>query len=294
MSRYQFIAEQSSSYPIRLMCRVLKVSVSGFYDWLKRQPSRRAVANGALSERIRVIHEQSRQTYGYLRVHAELKACGERVGKHRVARLMRQMGLRTKGQRRFQVTTQRNESHRRAPNLLAGDFTATQFNDKWLSDITYILTQEGWLYLVDIQDVFSRRIVGWSMSERMTTELVCDAWRMAVGRHGTPRLHHSDQGSQYTREAYLSLLETAEVQISMSDVGRCYDNAMQESFLGTLKTECADRPFPTRAAARLAIFEYIEIWYNRQRRHSALGYLSPHQFEQLACSSPFLPSVFSG
>jgi transposase InsO family protein len=150
-------------------------------------------------------------------------------------------------------------------------------------DITYIATQEGWLYLAGIQDAFSRRIVGWSMSERLTKALVCDAWHLAVGRHGTPRLHHSDQGSQYTSDDYLKLLEAAEVQISMSDVGRCYDIAMKESFWGTLKTECADRPFPSRAAARTALFEYIEIWYNRQRRHSALGYLSPAHYALLAC-----------
>lgn len=283
MSRYRFITEQRASYPVRQLCTVLQVSTSGFYDWLKRKPSCRAQANAALAERIRAVHARSCQTYGYLRVHAELRAGGERVGKHRVARLMAQMGLKTKGRRRFRVTTQRDALHRRAPNLLAGDFKATQANDKWLSDITYIPTQEGWLYLAGIQDAFSRRIVGWSMSERLTKILVCDAWHMAVGQRGTPRLHHSDQGSQYTSEDYLSLLETADVQISMSAVGRCYDNAMQESFWGTLKTECADRPFPSRAAARIALFEYIEIWYNRQRRHSALGYLSPCQFEQLAC-----------
>lgn len=283
MSRYRFIAQERGHYRVRQLCAVLQVSPSGFYDWLKRKPSPRSRANAALSQRIRQVHEASRQTYGYLRVHAELRAKGEQVGKHRVARLMRQMGLQTKGRRRFRVTTQRDQTHRRAPNLLAGDFSATQPNDKWLSDITYIPTQEGWLYLAGIQDAFSRRIVGWSMSERLTKALVCDAWKMAVGQHGTPRLHHSDQGSQYTSEAYLRLLETAGVQISMSAVGRCYDNAMKESFWSRLKTEWADRPFASRAAARKALFEYIELWYNRQRRHSALGYLSPCQFEKLAC-----------
>lgn len=283
MSRYGFVAEESRTYPVRRLCAVLRVSVSGFYDWLKRQPSRRAEANVQLSEQIRAIHQHSRQTYGYLRVHAELQARGVGVGKHRVARLMRQMGLQTKGRRHFRLTTQRAETHRRVPNLLAGDFRATRPNDKWLSDITYIPTQEGWLYLAGIQDAFSRRIVGWSMSERLTKALVCDAWKMAVGRRGVPRLHHSDQGSQYTSDDYLRLLEKDKVIVSMSDVGRCYDNAMQESFWGTLKTECADHPFPSRAAARHSIFEYIEIWYNRQRRHSALGYLSPAQFELLAC-----------
>lgn len=283
MSRYRFIAEQRNAYPVRRLCAVLRVSVSGFYDWLKRTPSLRAQANEALAARIRAVHEASRRTYGYLRVHAELRAQGERVGKHRVARLMAQMGLVTKGKRRFKATTQRDERHRRAPNLLAGDFTAQQPNEKWLSDITYIPTDEGWLYLAGIQDAFSRRIVGWSMSERPTKALVCDAWKLAVGQCGTPRLHHSDQGSQYTSDDYLRLLEKDEVLLSMSDVGRCYDNAMQESFWGTLKTECADRPFPSRAAARQAIFAYIEIWYNRQRRHSALGYLSPCAFEALHC-----------
>ncbi|MDL1900315.1 IS3 family transposase [Anaerolineae bacterium CFX9] len=210
-------------------------------------------------------------------------AQGEPIGKHRVARLMAQMGLVTKGRRRFKVTTQRDEQHRHAPNVLAGDFTAQQPNEKWLSDITYIPTDEGWLYLAGIQDVFSRRIVGWSMSERPTKALVCDAWKLAVGQRGLPGLHHSDQGSQYTSDDYQRLLEKDQVTLSMSDVGRCYDNAMQESFWGTLKTECADRPFPSRAAARQAIFEYIEIWYNRQRRHSALGYLSPAEFERRAC-----------
>lgn len=268
---------------MRQMCAVLRVFASGFYDWLKRKPSRRSQANSVLSQRIRQVHAESRQTYGYLRVHAELRARGERVGKHRVARLMRHLELKTKGRRRFRSTTQRDENHRRAPNLLKGDFKANRRNDKWLSDITYIPTQEGWLYLAGIQDAFSRRIVGWSIGERLTKALVCDAWHMAVGRYGTPRLHHSDQGSQYTSDDDLKLLETAAVQISMSDVGRCYDNAMKESFWGILKTECADRPFVSRAAARQALFEYIEIWYNRQRRHSALGYLSPADFEQCAC-----------
>lgn len=283
MNRYRFIAEERASYPVQRLCAVLQVSVSGFYDWLKREPGPRDQANEALAGRIRAVHETSRQTYGYLRVHAELRAQGERVGKHRVARLMTQMGLVTKGRRRFKTTTQRDESHRRVPNLLAGDFTAQQPNDKWVSDITYIPTAEGWLYLAGIQDVFSRRIVGWSMSEHPTKALVCDAWKLAVGQRGVPRLHHSDQGSQYTSDDYLRLLEKDDVLLSMSAVGRCYDNAMQESFWGTLKTECADRPFPSRAAARQAIFEYIEVWYNRQRRHSALGYLSPCAFEQLHC-----------
>ena len=169
-----------------------------------------------------------------------------------------------------------------APNVLAQDFSATRPNQKWLVDITYLATREGWLYLAGVLDTYSRRIVGWSMSERLTEPLVCDALKMALVQRGAPDLHHSDQGSQYTARAYLALLEKAHIQVSMSGVGRCYDNAMQESFWATLKRECADHTFPTRAFARQAIFEYIEVWYNRQRRHSALGYLSPCAFERLA------------
>ena len=233
--------------------------------------------------RIRAIHEASRQTYGSPRIHAELRDAGEVVGKHRVARLMTRMGLKTRGQRRFRFTTQANEGRRPAPNLLAQDFSATRPNQKWLVDITYLATREGWLYLAGVLDTYSRRIIGWSMSERLTEPLVCDALRMALDQRGAPDLHHSDQGSQYTSHTYLALLQKAQVQVSMSAVGRCYDNAMKESFWATLKRECADHIFQTRALARLSIFEYIEIWYNRQRRHSALGYLSPCAFEQLVC-----------
>jgi transposase InsO family protein len=195
---------------------------------------------------------------------------------------MAQRGPVTTGRRRFKATTQRDDSHRRAPNRLAGDFSAPRPNDKCSADITSIATQEGWLYLAGIQDVFYRRIVGWSMHERPTKNLVCQAWKLALGQRGVPRLHHSDQGRQYTSDGYLDLLENDQVILSMSDVGRCYHNAMMESFWGTLKTECADRPFPSRAAASQTIFEYIEIGYNLERRHSALGYLSPADFEHRA------------
>jgi putative transposase len=264
------------------LCAVLGVAASGFYDWVRREPSPRQQANEALALRIRAIHETSRQTYGYPRIHAELRREGQVVGKHRIARLMTRMGLKTRCRRRSRVTTQANPRWTPAPNLLAQDFSATRPNQKWLVDITYLATREGWLYLAGVLDTYSRRIVGWSMSERLTEPLVCDALRMALAQRGAPDLHHSDQGSQYTSHAYLALLEKAQVQVSMSAVGRCYDNAMKESFWATLKRECADHTFQTRAFARQAIFEYIEIWYNRQRRHSALGYLSPCAFEQLA------------
>ncbi len=282
MKGYQFIAAHRQDYSVQRMCAVLGVATSGFYDWLRRQPSQRQQANEALVLRIRDIHEAHRQTYAYPRIHAELREAGEVVGKHRVARLMARMGLKTRCRRHFRVTTQASQRRTPAANLLAQDFSATRPNQKWLVDITDIATREGWLYLAGVLDTFSQRIVGWSMRERLTELLVCDALHMALAQRGAPDLHHSDQGSQYTSRAYLALLEKAQVQVSMSAVGRCYDNAMKESFWATLKRECADHTFPTRASARQAIFEYIEIWYNRQRRHSALGYLSPSAFEHLA------------
>jgi putative transposase len=282
VSRYAFIARERHTWPVERMCRVLGVSVSGFYDWLKRTPSQRAQANTELTQRIRVVHEQSRQTYGYLRIHAQLHAEGVRVGKHRVARLMRQAGLRPGSVKRRRVTTQADERQAVAPNVLAQNFHAQRPNQKWLVDITYIATREGWLYLAGVLDVFSRRVVGWSMSERLDRSLPMNALKMAIQQRGLPELHHSDRGSQYTSAAYLQLLK--QVTVSMSHTGHCYDNAMAESFWGTLKTECADRVFDTRAAARLALFDYIECWYNRQRLHSALGYRSPVAFEQAMSS----------
>jgi putative transposase len=276
------MARERHTWPVERMCRVLGVSVSGFYDWLKRTPSQRAQANTELTQRIRVVHEQSRQTYGYLRIHAQLHAEGVRVGKHRVARLMRQAGLRPGSVKRRRVTTQADERQAVAPNVLAQNFHAQRPNQKWLVDITYIATREGWLYLAGVLDVFSRRVVGWSMSERLDRSLPMNALKMAIQQRGLPELHHSDRGSQYTSAAYLQLLK--QVTVSMSHTGHCYDNAMAESFWGTLKTECADRVFDTRAAARLAIFDYIECWYNRQRLHSALGYRSPVAFEQAMSS----------
>jgi transposase InsO family protein len=279
VSRYRFIAAQRQTYPVVRLCAVLAVSVSGFYAWLKRGASPRSQANAALGERIQVIHAHSRQTYGYQRVHAELRAQGERVGKHRVAGLLGLLGLNPRLLRGGGRTTQADKRQAPAPNVLAQDFNSTRPNEKWLVDMTYVATREGWLYLAGVLDVFSRRIVGWSMSEHLDSTLACDALKMALRQRGRPGLHHSDQGAPYTSRDYLALL--GEVTVSMSGVGRCYDNAMQESFWGKLKTECADQTFPSRAAARRALFDYIEIWYNRQRRHSALGYLSPVAFEQL-------------
>ena len=283
MSCYTFIARERNTWPVVRMCRVLEVSVSGFYDWLKRPPSPRAQADEQLTRRIRAVHERSRQTYGYLRVHAQLRDEGVRAGKHRVARLMRQAGLKPRCVKRRRVTTCPDTAQAAAPNVLAQNFHAERPNQKWLVDITYIATREGWLYVAAVLDVFSRRIVGWSMSHRLDRALPAAALQMAIQQRGLPELHHSDRGTQYTSGDYLQLLKN--VTLSMSHTGNCYDNAMHESFWGTLKTECADRTFDSRAAARLAVFDYIECWYNRQRLHSALGYRTPVAFEQAFITS---------
>jgi len=265
------------------MCQVLKVSPSGYYDWLKRPASQRQQANEQLLAAIRREYEASRQTYGSPRVHAALRQQGLRVGRQRVARLMRADGLVAKGPWRPRPrTTQRAAGVSAAPNLLEQDFTAGRPDEKWLADITYIETLEGWLYLALVLDLFSRAIVGWAMANHLQATLVEGALQMALGRR-TPDgdlLHHSDQGSQYTSTLVQTLLAEHHIQVSMNGVGNCYDNAPMESFIGTLKTECADAPFATRAEARRAIFEYLAVWYNRHRLHSSLGYVSPAAFEQ--------------
>jgi putative transposase len=281
---YEFIAEHRDEFSVQRMCEVLDVSGSGFYAWLDREPSPREQANEALVIDIREIYKTSRQTYGSPRIHAELQAQGKTVSRKRVARLMRLNGIRAKRKQRYKTTTKRQPSREPAPNLLAQDFNADATNEKWVADITYIDTRQGWLYLAAILDVYSRKIVGWSMSERLQKQLVEDALVMAIGRrelHGK-LIHHSDQGSQYTSHDFLKLLAQKHIQVSMSGAGNCYDNAMMESFFATLKTECVTERFETRQHARQTIFEYIEVWYNRCRRHSALGYLSPEEFEQLA------------
>ena len=282
--KYAFIAEHQTELAIQVLCRVLQVSASGYYAWLRRPPSRRQQENDALLAEIRVRHARSRQTYGSPRIHADLQAAGLKVGRKRVARLMRRHGIRARQKHRYKTTTQRQPSRPAAPNLLQQDFHADAVNEKWLADITYIDTYEGWLYLATVLDTYSRTIVGWSMSTRLQSQLVEDALLMGLGRRQITAdlLHHSDQGSQYTSQDYLNLLAEHHIQVSMSGTGNCYDNAMMESFFATLKTEWVIERYATRQQARQAIFEYIEVWYNRERRHSALGYLSPEQFERLA------------
>jgi transposase InsO family protein len=282
--KYQFIGEHQTEFAIRVMCRVLQVSASGYYGWVDRPVSERQQEDEKLTEQIRAFHQRSRQTYGSPRIHADLRDMGFKVSRKRVARLMRLNGIRARQQRRYKTTTKRDPARLAAPNLLAQDFSANQVNEKWLADITYIDTHEGWLYLAAVLDAHSRKIVGWSMSPRLHRKLVEDALKMGLGRRTImgPLIHHSDQGSQYTSEDYQNLLIENHIQVSMSGTGNCYDNAMMESFFGTLKTECVIERYATRQQARQEIFEYIEVWYNRQRRHSSLGYLSPEQFEQLA------------
>jgi transposase InsO family protein len=282
--KYTFIAAHTEQFPVQRMCRALRVGRSGYYAWQRRSPSSRAQANQTLVELIRAEHQASRKTYGSPRIQMALQRKGVTCGRHRVARLMHQHGIYVRSRHKAHpVTTQRQPGVVPAPNRLNQDFSAPAPNRKWVSDFTYIETGEGWLYLAVVLDLFSRRVIGWAMSETMDTALVVAALRMALlgRRPEAGLLHHSDQGSQYTSAAYLNCLTAASSQLSMSRVGNCYDNAVMESFFGTLKTECVTGPFVTRSQARTTIFEYMEVWYNRQRLHSALGYFSPADFEKL-------------
>ena len=271
-------------YPITTMCRLLEVSTSGYYAWCARPPSARARADAVLTERIREFHTQSRGTYGAPRIHADLKDDGWRLGRKRVARLMRDAGLFGVSRRKWITTTQRRADARPAPDLVKRDFTADEPNQLYVADITYVPTWAGFLYLAVVLDVFSRRVVGWAMANHLRTQLVLDALNMALWqRRPDDVIHHSDQGCQYTSIAFGQRCKRAAVRPSMGSVGDCFDNAMCESFFATLECELIDRTtFRTHAEARLAIFEFIEGWYNPRRRHSALGYLSPVDYEHLA------------
>jgi len=274
------------------MCEVLAVKRSGYYAWRRREPSARAKADTALKPVIEAAFQLGRGCYGVPRVHAELQGQDYRVGRKRVARLMRQLGLSVQRPKRWlPTTTQVNAAHPVQPNTLARDFTATAPNQKWVTDITDIPTREGWLYVAGIVDLFSRQVVGLSMESRMRTDLVVRAWHMAQQqrRPTADLLHHSDRGSQYTSQRYQADLAQQKVQVSMSRKGECWDNAPMESFWATLKRECATKIFETRSQAQAAIFEYVMVFYNRTRRHSRLGSLSPAAFEaqfqrQLLCS----------
>ena len=281
--RYQFIEQHRERHSITQMCAVLRVSRSGYYAWRKRPVSAREMANRDLEQEIQRIYEEKRQVYGSPRIHRELLALGKGCSRKRVARLMHKLGLRARCRRKYKVTTRRQPAHEVAPNLLQRDFRAQQPLEKWVADISYVRTQAGWLYLAVILDLFSRRVVGWSMAPRLTQELALKALRMALQRcQPAPGLiHHSDRGRQYTSTAYVNLLKSWGICISMSSTGNCYDNAPAESFFGTLKNEWLHHQhFATRTAARTSIFDYIEVFYNRNRRHSYLNYVSPVAFER--------------
>jgi len=264
------------------MCRVLGVSLSGYYAWRHRKPSARARKDAELSEKIRSSHQASRGTYGSPRIHADLAAEGLRVGRKRVARLMRAAGLQGLSRRKGPRTTVRDTQNRPALDLVNRHFTALLPNRLWVADITYVPTLVGFLYLAVVLDVFSRRIVGWSMAHHMRTELVLDALNMACGqRRPSEVIHPSDQGSQYTSVAFGNRCHQGQIRVSMGSVGDCYDKAMCESFFATLECELLDRcRFQSHAEARLAIFSFIEAWYNPHRRHSSLDYLSPMAYEE--------------
>ncbi len=268
---------------MKLMCRVLGVSESGYYAWCKRKPSRRQAENERLVEQIRVAYDQGRHVYGSPRIHAELRAQGIVCGTHRVARLMQRAGLRAVQKQRRVRTTDSQHSDPVAPNLLQRDFTAPAPNRKWLTAITAVWTAEGWLYLAVVLDVYSRLVVGWAMASHREESLVEAALWMALGRRNPAGelLHHCDRGSQYTSQAYHLVLAQFQIQVSMSGKGDWYDNAMMESFFSSLKTECVNhQSYQNHSEAKLSIFEWIEVFYNRQRRHSSLDYLSPAAYEQ--------------
>jgi len=281
--KFAFIEAHRKEFPVKRMCAVLSVSLSGYYAWRKRKPSARQRANERLLQRIQEVHEQSRKTYGSPRVHAELRKQGVICSKKRVARLMRQYGIRARRKRSHKITTQSQHNYPVAANLLRQDFQAQSPNQKWVTDISYIPTREGWLYLAVVMDLFSRKIVGWAMNKVITSELTQSALRMALQnrRPGEGLLHHSDRGSQYCCQTYQELLVAHRIQVSMSRTGNVYDNAPMESFFSTLKNEHVHfQDYYTRAQAKTDIFAYIEGFYNPWRRHSTLGYLSPVEFEQ--------------
>ncbi len=284
MSAYRFIEAEKAAHSVPTLCRMLGVSRSGYYAWRSRPPSERARFDAVLSEKIETIHRNSRTTYGAPRVHAELRAIGIRCSRKRVAKLMRRAKLRGCLRGRRMKTTYRAALQQAAPDLVGRNFASEEPDRLWVADITYVRSREGFIYLAFILDACSRKVVGWSMATHLRTELVVDALQMAIARRKpAPGLvHHSDRGAQYTSLSFGKRLEDGGLLPSMGRVGSAYDNALAESFVATLKTELLYRnTWATRRVARTAIFEYIEGFYNTRRRHSALGYLSPAEFEEV-------------
>jgi len=282
--KYAFIDEQRHQYSVPRMCEVIGVSRSGYYDWLNRRPSQRAQLNQRLAEKLRALHLQHHERYGSPRLHAALQRMGEKVSRGRVERLMKQEKLQAKRSRRHKRIWYQREQQQPALNVLNRAFHTERPNCTWVTDITFIPTREGYLYLAMVLDLYSRAIVGWSMSQRINGDLVIDALLMAIEQRGQPTgvLVHSDQGSQYTAASYRQLLKQFHMECSMSRKGDCYDNAVAESFFHTLKEELVkDSDYLTREEARQSIFKYIELYYNRQRLHSTLGYRAPFEYEKM-------------
>jgi transposase InsO family protein len=277
-----FVAAEKAQYPVNLLCSLLDVSRSGYYAWCARPPSQRAVADRELTAEIRLIHERSERRYGSPRIHEELGANDTHVGRKRVARLMKEDGISAQTKRRFVKTTDSNHDFPIAPNLLNRNFTANVPNETWAGDITYLDTQQGWLYLAVLIDLYSRRVVGWAMSERIDTALAMSALNMALAQRRPARglIHHTDRGSQYASHDYRRALRDVGAECSMSRRGDCWDNAVAESFFASLRKELTNRlVFVSRDAARSSVFQYIEAFYNRVRRHSTINYQSPSDFE---------------
>ena len=282
---FELVHAERANIPVAFSCRVLGVSRSGYYQWTRSTPSARARADQALSAEVRAIHREHRGRYGSPRVHRELRARGHRVARKRVARLMREQGLCGRSPRRSRRTTDSRHGYRIAPNLLDRDFSAAAPNEAWVGDITYVPTQEGWLYLAVLLDLFSRRVVGWAMSDRIDTELAREALSMANGQRtpGTGLIHHTDRDCRYASDEYQAALRQMGMVPSMSGKADCWDNAVAESFFATLEKELlATGPLTSRESTRLAIADYIEHYYNNKRRHSYLDYVSPLEYELVA------------
>jgi putative transposase len=275
-------------FKVGRMCKVLNISPSGYYVWRKRPESPRSKENRRLEAKIRVLFKDNREVYGSPRIHAELKDEGESCSRNRVARIMRKAGIRAKTKRKFKATTDSRHSFPVAPNLLNQNFETDAPNRIWAGDISYIPTDEGWLYLAILMDLYSRKIIGWSMGKRITRQLVINAFKMATGsRHEYQgAIHHSDRGSQYACNDYQQILKEHDVICSMSRKGNCYDNAVVESFFHSLKTEWVNHHrYRTREEARCSLFDYIENFYNNKRRHSVLNYMNPHEYELYALAA---------
>lgn len=281
--KYAYIRENQHQYPVVRLCTLLEVSTSGYYDWKDRPPSRRNVDDRRLTTQIRCLHKASHGIYGSPNIHKDLLDEGEVVSLNRVARLMKAAGIKARTAKRFIISSHSKNTLNAFPDLLKRQFSVNQRNSVWVTDTTFIKTRKGWLYLATVLDLYSRKIIGWSMSHRNNSQLVCDALTMAHWRRKRPKnvIIHSDQGSTYASNAYQALLKQYQAICSMSRKGDCWDNAVAESFFGSLKTEWVDdKDYLNHEEARKSLFEYIELFYNSKRRHSHLGYKSPNQFEQ--------------